>query len=61
MQTADIEELMRENPLDDDLIEFMTVYDNKEVDDDEVDNDEVDNDEVEGEVQLLTAYLIVRV
>ncbi|GFV04991.1 hypothetical protein TNCV_1347391 [Trichonephila clavipes] len=37
-------------PLDaDDLIEFMTVYDNKEV----------DNDEVEGEVQLLTTDLIL--
>ncbi|GFV55758.1 hypothetical protein TNCV_755581 [Trichonephila clavipes] len=48
MQTAGIKEWMLESLLDeDDLTEFMIVYDYKEI----------NNDEVEGEVQLLTAAL----
>ena len=49
MQTADIDELMRENPLhEEDLVKIMTVEDNKEV----------HNDEGDGEVQQLRTDLI---
>lgn len=49
IQTADIDELMQEGPIgDDDLIEIMTINENKEV----------DIDEDEGEGQVLTANLI---
>ena len=52
MQTADIDELMREKPLyEDDLIKIMTVYDSKEV----------HNYKGEDEVQQLTADLIRKV